>query len=115
MYAGLPNFAEEQWVAARKNILDGVAAEAARMADEMTLPGGGDANADNMEIDSSTKRRVIAQKDRLQRLVKMAGPKDARSDSMTVNILSLKERHQEMDLMRQTELHDWTKFTMPIL
>ena len=36
-------------------MLDEVAAEAARMAEEMTLPDGGGAEADNMEIDSSTK------------------------------------------------------------
>ena len=43
----------------------------------------------------------------------MVGRKDVRSDSMIVNILSL-GRHQEMDLMRQTELHDRTKLMVPI-
>ena len=44
-----------------------MAAEAARMAEEMTLPDGGEAKADNMEIDSSTeeaghctKRQAVA-------------------------------------------------------
>ena len=95
-------------------MLDEVAAEAARMAEALTLPERGDADADNMEIESSTKARVIVQRDRLQRLVKMVGRKVVRLDSMTVNILSLKGRRQEMDLRRQTELLDRTKFTMPI-
>ena len=36
-------------------MLDEMMAEAARMAEEMTLPDRGEAKADNMEIDSSTK------------------------------------------------------------
>ena len=55
LYAGLPNYAEEQREAARKNMLDEVAAEAARNAEALTLPEGGGADADNLEIDSSTK------------------------------------------------------------
>ena len=55
LHAGSPNYAEEQWEATRNNMLDEMAADAARMAEEMTLPDGGEANADNMEIDSSTK------------------------------------------------------------
>ena len=71
LYADLPNYAEEQREAARKNMLDEVAAEAARMAEALTPPEGGDADADNMDIDSSTKVagqqkwRVIVQRDRL--------------------------------------------------
>ena len=51
----LPNNAEEQREATRKNMLDEVAAEAARMAEALSLRDGGDADADNMEMDSSTK------------------------------------------------------------
>ena len=50
---------------------------------------------------------VIVRRYRLQWLVKMVGRKDVQSDSMA-------ERHQQMDLMRQTELIDRTKFTIPI-
>ena len=55
MLAGFPNYAEEQREAAIKNMLDEVVAEAARMAEALALPEGSDADADNMEIDSSTK------------------------------------------------------------
>ena len=53
LYAELPNYAEKQREAAKMNMLD-VAAEAARMAEAQTQPEGRDAEADNMEIDSST-------------------------------------------------------------
>ena len=89
LYAELPNHAEEQREAARKNMLDEVAAEAARMAEALTPPEGSDADADNMRLTHQQKRRVIVQRDRLKRLVKMVGRKDVRSDSMTVNFLSL--------------------------
>ena len=36
-------------------MLDEMAAETARMAEEMTLSDGGEAKADNVEIDLSTK------------------------------------------------------------
>ena len=51
----LPNYAEKQRVAANMNMLDEEAAEAARMAEVQTQLVGRDAEADNMEIDSSTK------------------------------------------------------------
>ena len=55
LYAELPNYAEKQREAAKMNMLDEVAAEAARMTEAQTQPEGLDTEVDNMEIDSSTK------------------------------------------------------------
>ena len=65
LYAGLPNYAEKERESAKMNMLDGVAAEAARTAEALTLLEGGDVDADKMEIDSSTKRNVNVRRDRL--------------------------------------------------
>ena len=54
LYAEQPNYAEKQREAAKMNVLDEVAAEAARMAEAQTQPERRDAEVD-MEIDSSTK------------------------------------------------------------
>ena len=55
LYAELPNFVEKQREAAKMNMLDEVAAKAARMAEAQTQLEGRAAETDNMEIDSSTK------------------------------------------------------------
>ena len=55
LYEELQNYAEKQREAAKKNMFDEVAAEAAGMAEAQTQLEGRDAEADNMEIDSSTK------------------------------------------------------------
>ena len=93
------------------NMLDEVAAETARMAEAQTQPEGRDAEADNMEIDSSTK---VAGRDRLQQLVKMVGQKDERSGLMLSETPSLKERLQGMDLMKQAKQLDRIKITVSI-
>ena len=114
VYALWPNYAEEQRETARKNMLDEVAAEVARMAEEMMLPDGSDANADNMEIDSSTKAAGLCTKRQAVALGKDGGleGRAIRFDDCEHTVFEGKTSGKGS--VRQTELHDWTKFTMPI-
>ena len=55
LFAELLNYAENQRVVTEMSMLDEVAAEAARLAEAQTQPNGRDADAENMEINSSTQ------------------------------------------------------------
>ena len=52
LYAELPNFTEKQRETAKMNLLDEVAAEAARLAEAQTQPAGLDAEEDSVEVET---------------------------------------------------------------